>query len=64
MPRMSFGRALPVGVESLKEWMNIMLRTEIGAQDLVDRLNKQMPMGMKIVGADPLSLSKSRSIPK
>lgn len=64
MPRMSFGRALPVGVESMKEWMNIMLRTEISAQDLVDRLNKQMPIGIKIVGADPLSLSKKQTHPE
>ncbi|WP_319778651.1 TIGR03960 family B12-binding radical SAM protein [Maridesulfovibrio sp.] len=64
MPRMSFGRALPVGVESMKEWMNIMLRTKISAQDLVDRLNRQMPMGMKIVGADPLNLSKKQEHPE
>ncbi|WP_432737811.1 TIGR03960 family B12-binding radical SAM protein [Maridesulfovibrio sp. FT414] len=64
MPRMSFGRALPVGVESLKEWMNIMLRTEISAQDLVDRLNRQMPIGIKIIGAEPLTLSKKQAQPQ
>ncbi len=64
MPRMSFGRALPVGVESLKEWMNIMLRTKISAKELVDRFNEQMPMGLKVVGADPLTLSKKQAHPQ
>lgn len=63
MPRLSFGRALPVGVESLHEWMNVMLRSEISAQELVDRLNEQMPIGMRIVAADPLTLSKKQAHP-
>ncbi|WP_027721036.1 TIGR03960 family B12-binding radical SAM protein [Maridesulfovibrio zosterae] len=63
MPRLSFGRALPVGVESLCEWMNVMLRTEISAQELIDRLNEQMPMGIRIVAADPLTLSKKQAHP-
>ncbi|WP_320172533.1 TIGR03960 family B12-binding radical SAM protein [Maridesulfovibrio sp.] len=63
MPRLSFGKALPVGVESLKEWLNVMLRTKISAPELVEKLNRQMPIGIKVIGADPLTLSKKQVQP-
>ncbi|CCO23885.1 TIGR03960 family B12-binding radical SAM protein [Maridesulfovibrio hydrothermalis] len=63
MPKISFGRALPVGVESMCEWMNVMLRTKVSAHELLERLNEQMPRGMRIVAADPLTLSKKQPQP-
>lgn len=64
MPRISFGRALPVGVESRAEWLNIMLRTEIDGDELIKRLNAQMPIGIKISKADQLSLSRKHPQPQ
>lgn len=64
MPRISFGRALPVGVESRAEWMNMMLREEIDSQELVSRINAQMPIGIKIVKADQLTLSRKHPQPQ
>ncbi len=64
MPRISFGRALPVGVESRAEWLNIMLRTEVDSDELVQRLDAQMPIGLKIYSAEPLTLSRKHPQPQ
>ncbi|WP_027177632.1 TIGR03960 family B12-binding radical SAM protein [Maridesulfovibrio bastinii] len=64
MPRISFGKALPVGVESSCEWLNIMLRTAIDADELIKRLNSQMPIGLNIVKADTLTLSRKHPQPQ
>lgn len=49
MPLISFGRALPVGVESLEEWFTVTLHT-LCAPDLVSRqLASFLPPGMNVL---------------
>ncbi|KAB1443520.1 TIGR03960 family B12-binding radical SAM protein [Pseudodesulfovibrio senegalensis] len=60
MPRMSFGKALPVGVESTEEWFNLFLRENWTPDRLVKTLGEQMPRGIRIYKADFLSMSKKQ----
>lgn len=46
MPRISFGRALPVGVESECEWFTLTLREHLPAQRVLGGLTEQMPHGL------------------
>lgn len=48
MPLLSFGRALPVGVESLAECFSITLRQYLSSQDVKERLAPRMLRGMDI----------------
>ena len=49
MPLMSFGRALPVGVESRAEWFALTLHKVLPPQEIADRLNPLLPLGMEVV---------------
>lgn len=60
LPRMSFGKALPVSVESVAEWFNLFLREDWDEQRLVDVLGRQMPRGLTLYRADRLSMSKKQ----
>ena len=53
MPLISFGRALPVGVESRCEWFAITLREQLPARELIDKLNAFVPQGLSAFRADP-----------
>ncbi|OEU66892.1 MAG: B12-binding domain-containing radical SAM protein [Desulfovibrio sp. S3730MH75] len=64
MPLISFGRALPVAVESQAEWMNVMYRTELSSEEVIERLNEQMPIGILMTRADTLSLSRKQPQPQ
>ncbi len=64
MPLISFGRALPVAVESQAEWMNVMYRTELTSEEVVKRLNEQMPIGILMTRADTLTLSRKQPQPQ
>jgi radical SAM-linked protein len=46
MPRISFGRALPVGVESVSEWFTLCLREALPAERVLSALAAQMPHGL------------------
>ncbi len=46
MPRISFGRALPVGVESVSEWFTLTLREALKPEYVLDVLAAQMPGGL------------------
>ncbi len=48
MPLISFGRALPVGVQSLAEWFSVTLRTYLRPAEVLERLAKTMPKGMAV----------------
>lgn len=50
-PEMSFGAPLSLGVISLAEYVDIELAQEVPTQELVDKLNMYMPMGIKVLGA-------------
>ncbi|MDD3311804.1 TIGR03960 family B12-binding radical SAM protein [Pseudodesulfovibrio sp.] len=60
MPRLSFGMALPVGVESRAEWINIFLREDLEPVDVIKRLTPVMPLGMAPLKADRLSMGKKQ----
>jgi len=49
--RISFGPPLPLGISSLSEYLDIRLKEEIKAKDLVRRLNRILPQGLKILRA-------------
>ena len=49
--RISFGPPLPLGISSTSEYLDIRLKEEIKAKDLVRRLNRVLPQGLKILRA-------------
>jgi radical SAM family uncharacterized protein/radical SAM-linked protein len=53
-PRVSFGPALPVGVESLCEHMDLELIGPSEAREVGDRLGRELPPGLTVLSADPL----------
>ncbi len=50
-PRMSFSPALPVGVSSHSEFVDIMLKEPMDANEASLRLNDSLPSGMKVVSS-------------
>ncbi|WP_272700167.1 TIGR03960 family B12-binding radical SAM protein [Desulfovibrio sp. Fe33] len=61
MPRLSFGKALPVGVESRCEWINVFLREDFTPEEVVDRLARNAPRGIVPFKAERLSLGRKQS---
>ncbi|MDR3319696.1 MAG: TIGR03960 family B12-binding radical SAM protein [Desulfovibrio sp.] len=53
-PLLSFGRAMPVGVESLSEWFVITMRDSLAPKDVAERLGRALPPGMELVRVEPL----------
>ncbi|MFI5331930.1 MAG: TIGR03960 family B12-binding radical SAM protein, partial [Desulfobaccales bacterium] len=51
LPRVSFHGALPVGLESLAETLDVELAQSLAPAALVDTLNRVLPPGIKIVEA-------------
>jgi radical SAM-linked protein len=47
-PKISFGDSLPVGMESMSEFMYISVASDIGRQSIVNDLNKHLPDGLYI----------------
>lgn len=60
MPRLSFGRALPVGVAGLDEWFNIYLCRPVHPELVAESLQRQMPAGLEILGVETLPMSKKQ----
>ncbi|MCJ2164178.1 MULTISPECIES: TIGR03960 family B12-binding radical SAM protein [unclassified Pseudodesulfovibrio] len=60
MPRLSFGMALPVGVESRAEWINIFLRKDFEPAEVVRRLLVNMPIGLAPLKADRLDMGRKQ----
>ncbi len=48
-PRTSFGDALPLGLESRMEEMNVILRQPVAASEICRRLNGELPTGLEIL---------------
>ncbi|MBQ7457169.1 MAG: TIGR03960 family B12-binding radical SAM protein [Desulfovibrio sp.] len=57
MPLLSFGRALPVGVESLAEWFAISLAALIPPSQLIPALTPYLTEGIRILGVDTVTKS-------
>jgi radical SAM-linked protein len=50
-PRLSFGPACPVGVESLVEWTEVQLQPPVDPDDLLRRLGGRLPAGVAVLEA-------------
>ena len=61
MPRIIFAKALPVGVESLAEIVDMELEERITPVEVMERLNQVLPQGIKIIEAEEVPLSSSPS---
>jgi len=57
MPRIIFATAIPVGVESLMEIVDVELEGRITPLEVMERLNPMLPQGIEIIGAEEVPLS-------
>lgn len=48
-PKMSYGNALALGVESFGEYVDIEIEDEIGTNELLERLNSTLPKGVRFI---------------
>jgi len=58
-PKISAGYPLPLGYSSLDEYIDIVLNAE--AENIVERLNSELPKGIQIISAETVPL-KSQSL--
>ncbi|MUM76932.1 TIGR03960 family B12-binding radical SAM protein [Pseudodesulfovibrio sp. F-1] len=63
MPRLSFGMALPVGVASRLEWINIFLREDFDPDEVTARLDRVMPEGLSPLRTERLDMGKRQPQP-
>lgn len=56
LPRMAFGPALAVGVESLAEHVDLDLLGDLAGPTLIADLNRELPQGLRIETAEEISL--------
>ena len=57
LPLVSFGRALPVGVESEAEWFSVTLRQALSAGTLLERLGPCMLPGLSLIRAEAIPVN-------
>ena len=62
LPKISFTNPLPVGTESLAEFMDLDLVRYMKAEEFQKRLNKELPPGLRIIHASEMAL-KGRPLP-
>lgn len=60
LPLVSFGRALPVGVESRVEWINLFTREAYEPAQLEQLLGPALPEGLRLTRVEPLSMSRKQ----
>jgi radical SAM-linked protein len=58
LPRISFGPALPVGVQSLQEWFDVFLRESVQPSQVLERLGPEFPQGLGLSRVQVLDLGK------
>lgn len=56
MPKLAFGAPLPVGMESLEEYLDVEFSSRLSSADVVGSLNAELPEGVLILSGEPLSL--------
>ncbi|MCK5506475.1 MAG: TIGR03936 family radical SAM-associated protein, partial [Thermodesulfovibrionia bacterium] len=56
-PKISFGPALAVGIEGLNEYFDIEISGFINSADFLERLNAELPEGLKAHNADSIPLN-------
>ena len=59
LPRIVFGSALPVGVESLTERVDMELESPMAPSELMEALNRTLPEGVRIIEAREVPLLSS-----
>ncbi|MFX1402824.1 MAG: TIGR03936 family radical SAM-associated protein, partial [Promethearchaeota archaeon] len=62
LPKISFTNPIPVGTESLAEFMDLDLVRYMRAGEFQKRLNKELPPGLQIIHASEMAL-KGRPLP-
>ena len=62
LPKISFTNPLPVGTESLAEYMDLDLCRYMKADEFRERLNRELPDGLRIIQATEMAL-KGRPLP-
>ena len=62
LPKISFTNPLPVGMESLAEFVDLDLAHYIKAREFQERLNRELPPGLRIIHASEMAL-KGRPLP-
>jgi radical SAM family uncharacterized protein/radical SAM-linked protein len=62
LPRLSFTNPLPVGMESLAEFMDLELTQAVKAEEFQERMNKELPEGLRIIRAAEM-IVKGRPLP-
>ncbi len=58
LPRISFGPALPVGMESEEEFLDLLLYEEMSAKEVQQRLNAELPSGFQIQQVQQIGLDR------
>lgn len=58
-PKITFGPALPVGMESLVECVDIELANGITAEEVKDQLNAELPQGFRVMSGGEIPLKTS-----
>lgn len=61
-PKVEFSFALPLGMESRAEYIDIIFNEKYDIKDIVDRINENSPLGLKILEARYIQLN-SISLP-
>jgi radical SAM family uncharacterized protein/radical SAM-linked protein len=61
MPRIIFAGALPVGVESLMEIVDMELESRITPLEVMEKINPMLPQGIKIIEAEEVPFSSAPS---
>jgi radical SAM-linked protein len=56
LPRLSFGPALPMGVESEEEFIDLELNEHLSAAEIGVRLNAELPRGFSVQRAEAIDL--------
>jgi radical SAM family uncharacterized protein/radical SAM-linked protein len=58
MPRISFDNPLPLGVESESELMHMTVASHHSPQEVIERINPFLPLGVKLVAGRPKESKK------
>jgi len=61
--RISFGPPLALGISSTSEYFDIRLKKEMKIEELAEKLNRELPIGLKIICAK-IILSSTDSLVK
>lgn len=59
MPRISFGRAMPVGLESDSECFLLGLCGQIAPEEIMEKLNRYLPEGLQVISVETLPGNKA-----